>query len=106
LVDVVHRLLQFSLCLFGVEFPQEGGTLQGGPMSPLLCVLFLVDLILFLNGDSGSAFHGVSVPWDPRIIQAALKLLLFADDVVLVASSLFVNSNLLSTSSVGGLLAV
>lgn len=89
LVDVVHRLLPgFYLSLYGVEFLQEGGTFQGGPLSPLLCVLFLVDLILYLNGDSGSAFHGVAVPWDPTVIQAAIKLLLFADDIVLLATTI------------------
>ena len=62
LVNVIHRLLpQFYLSFFGVEFPQQGGTIQGGPLSPLLCVLLLVDLILYLNSDAGSMslFHGV-----------------------------------------------
>jgi len=54
--------LSFHFFLFGVEFPQQGGMFQGGPLSPLLYVLFLIDLILYFNGAEGSAFHGVPVP--------------------------------------------
>jgi len=88
-VDAVHRLLpKFSLLLFGVELPQQGGTFQGGLLSPLLCVLFLIDLTLYFNGAQGSAFRGVPVPWNPTVVQAAIKLLLFTDDVVVLASSI------------------
>lgn len=89
LVDVVHRLLpEFMLSVFGVAFPQEQGTFQGGPLSPLLCILFLVDLILYLKGDSASAFHGTTFPWKTELVQQIIRLLLFADDIALLATDL------------------
>ena len=64
LVQAIHRLLPFfSLEVMGALFPQEQGTFQGSPLSPLLCVLFLMDLILYINGDEASAFHGSNLPW-------------------------------------------
>ena len=68
-----------------MEFPQEKGTFQGSPLSPLLCVLFLTDLILYVAGDEASAFHGTKLPWSKETIQDVIRLLLFADDIVLVA---------------------
>ena len=91
LINVIHRLLPFfQLEVMGVLFPQERGTFQGGPLSPLLCVLFLVDLILYVNGDDGSAFHGTKLPWDraSAVLNNMLKLLLFADDIALLATSI------------------
>lgn len=64
LVKAIHRLLPFfNLEVMGALFPQEQGTFQGSPLSPLLCVLFLMDLILYINGDEASAFHGTKLPW-------------------------------------------
>lgn len=89
LVHTVHRLLpDFYLSVYGVAFPQEQGTFQGGPLSPLLCILFLVDLILSVNGNSASAFHGVQLPWPSELLQAVLKMLLFADDIAILATSI------------------
>lgn len=88
LVDAIHRLLPlFTLELYGAVFPQDKGTFQGGPLSPLLCVLFLVDLILYINGDEASALHGTELPWSKSKILEIIRLLLFADDVVLLADS-------------------
>lgn len=89
LVAAIHRLLPFfNLSLYGVSFPQQRGLFQGGPLSPLLCILFLADLILFLNGAPNSVFHGVPFPWDHETIQTVVKLLLFADDIVLIAADI------------------
>lgn len=88
LVDAIHRLLPyFTLELYGAIFPQDKGTFQGGPLSPLLCVLFLVDLILYINGDEASAFHGTKLPWSQSQILEIIRLLLFADDIVLLADN-------------------
>ena len=88
LVDAIHRLLPFfTLELFGATFPQDKGTFQGGPLSPLLCVLFLVDLILYINGNEASAFYGTKLPWSSSQILEVIRLLLFADDIVLLAES-------------------
>lgn len=91
LINALHRLLPFfSLEVMGVLFPQEIGTFQGSPLSPFLCVLFLVDLILYVNGDEGSAFHGMELPWErtSELFMIILKLLLFADDIALMATSI------------------
>jgi hypothetical protein len=91
LINAIHRLLPyFNLEVMGVLFPQQQGTFQGSPLSPLLCVLFLVDLILYINGDEASVFHGVRVPWDgsSKVMNDMIKLLLFADDIAALASSI------------------
>jgi hypothetical protein len=91
LINAIHRLLPFfTLEVMGVVFPQEVGTFQGSPLSPFLCVLFLVDLILYLNGDEASAFHGTQLPWDKasEVLILMLKLLLFADDIAVLATSI------------------
>jgi hypothetical protein len=90
LVHVIHRLLpSFNLEVMGALFQQEQGTFQGSPLSPLLCVLFLMDLILYINGDEASAFHGIQLPWDAtkEELLAMLKILLFADDIAILAST-------------------
>jgi hypothetical protein len=85
IVDAIHRLLPyFELRLFDRLFDQEKGTFQGSPLSPLLSVLFLIDFIEFIN-DNKEGFVGVSIPVD--IIQT-IRAVLFADDIVLVASSI------------------
>ena len=49
-----------------------------------------MDLILYINGDEGSAFHGTQLPWDraSEVLIVMLKLLLFADDIALLATSI------------------
>ena len=81
---------EIQLEVMGVLFCQEKGTFQGSPLSPLLCILFLTDLILYVNGDNGSAFHGAKLPWDraSEVLILMLKLLLFADDIILLATSI------------------
>ena len=85
IVDAIHRLLPyFELEIFGRLFPQDKGTFQGSPLSPLLCVLFLIDFIEYIN-DNNEGFGGVEIPVD---VQQMIRALLFADDIVLVARSI------------------
>ena len=85
IVDAIHRLLPyFELEIFGRIIDQEKGTFQGSPLSPLLCVLFLIDFISDINNNQ-EGFEGVKIPVD---IRKMIRTLLFADDIVLIASSI------------------
>ena len=74
----------FEFEIFGEVFGQEKGTFQGSPLSPLLCVLFLIDFIDYINNNS-EGYEGVEIPVD---VQQLIRALLFADDIVLVATSI------------------
>jgi len=85
----VHRFLsRFSLKILGKVTPVQRGTMQGSPLSPLLCIVFLWDLINWLNGKKGTAFSGMVMPWKAVSAAAAvIKVLLFADDTTLLAET-------------------
>lgn len=89
LVDVVHRLLpHFRLIIKTAHILQQMGTFQGSPLSPLLCIIFLIDLIEFLKSPDAAGFAGAPLPWTHPTLPCLFKILLFADDVVLPAVSL------------------
>ena len=68
-VAAVHRfLIDFKVEVMGHMVPVERGAFQGGPISPLLCALFLWDLIKYMEDPSHPAFHGVPLPWDPKVL--------------------------------------
>ena len=88
-VAAVHRfLIDFKVEVMGHMVPVERGAFQGGPISPLLCALFLWDLIKYMEDPSHSAFHGVPLPWDPKVLQHIIRIILFADDVALPAEDI------------------
>ena len=66
----------------------ESGTFQGSPLSPLLCILFLVDLINHINDSPDSVFRGADLPWSNQAVASAIKILLFADDIAIPAESI------------------
>ena len=88
-INAIHRLLvDFKVDILGEWVKIEKGVFQGSPLFPLLCILFLLDLVAFLNGDEASAFHGTEFPWSSPLVQTVIRLLCFADDIALLASSL------------------
>ena len=85
-IDAIHRLLlDFHVDVMGTTVPVDMGTFQGSPLSPLLCILFLTDLIQHVNGATDSIFRGITMPWRTRVLRRAIRLLLFADDVAIPA---------------------
>ena len=57
------------------------GVLQGDPLSPLLFILYLADLPAELNSDLGYVANG-----------SKTHILIFADDIVLIAPSAKLNT--------------
>jgi len=85
----VHRFIgNFSLKILGRITPVQRGTPQGSSLSPLLCIIFLWDMINWLNGKPGAHFRGTIMPWEAvPAVATVIKMLLFADDTTLLSES-------------------
>ena len=87
-VSLVARMLaDNSTEIFGESISLQNGTIQGGPPSPLFCILFLEDLVRRLKSRFGDE-RGAALPWPVAQAMSCLLLLLFADDLVLMDTSL------------------
>lgn len=87
-VEVVRRLLtSYSTTLFDIPIPVSRGCFQGSPLSPLLCLCYLEDLVTFLTsrGPPPSLPKPFTTTADLWLL---LVLLLFCDDIGLLAISL------------------
>lgn len=87
-VSLVARMLaDNSTEIFGEPISLQIGTIQGGPPSPLFCIVFLEDLVRRLKARFGDE-RGGELPWPIAQAMSCLILLLFADDLVLFDTSI------------------
>jgi hypothetical protein len=93
-LEVIRLLLiGNTTSILGTTFPVTCGTLQGSPLSPLLCICFFQDLAVTLKQhlethpeDWPTLPVPQSLPGLPRHVLL-LVLLMFADDITILASS-------------------
>lgn len=87
-VEAIRRLLiGYSTTIFGHRVQISRGCLQGSPLSPLLCLCYLEDLVQFLlrRGPPANLPKPFTTETDSWIL---LVLLLFCDDIGLLAISI------------------
>lgn len=93
-LEVIRRLLIGNqTTLLGTTYPISRGTGQGSPLSPLLCICFFQDLASALQRhldahpeDWPVLPPGISLPGYGRHVLL-LTLLMYADDITLLATS-------------------
>ena len=85
-VEAIRLLLDSnSTTIFGHEVPITRGCLQGSPLSPLLCLCYLEDLVRFMleRGRPQDIPH----PNTTTEVWILLVMLLYCDDIALLAIS-------------------